>query len=239
MEFRILGPLEIFDESRPVSVHRGKEQALLAFLLLHANEPVASERLIDELWGERPPATAPKILQNAVSQLRKALGDGRLVTRPPGYLLRLAPGELDLDRFQQLAREGRAHGDPARPPGLRARGLPTRPPHPQPRTRAPTQPPTPRTRTQNPPTRPRTRRTPPQTTTPHRRHPIPPPPPRPARPRHHPPAHRPHPRPHQNPHRHQQTTTRQTKHTRRHRPEPESHRRRCPGRKRSAWSCGR
>ncbi len=59
MEFRILGPLEVFDdEGRPVPVHRGKEQALLAYLLLHPNELVPSDRLIDELWGERPPATA-------------------------------------------------------------------------------------------------------------------------------------------------------------------------------------
>src|SRR6266511_750625 len=115
MEFRILGPLEVLDdEGRPIPIHRGKEQALLAYLLLHRNELVASERLIDELWAERPPATAPKILQNAVSQLRKALGEGRLATRPPGYVLRLEPGELDLDRFERLAAEGRKTGDAER-----------------------------------------------------------------------------------------------------------------------------
>jgi DNA-binding SARP family transcriptional activator/streptogramin lyase len=110
MEFRILGPLEVVGEQGPVSLHRGKEQALLLFMLLHANELLPSERLIDELWDGRPPATAPKILQNAVSQLRKALGDGRLETRPPGYVFHLQPGELDLDRFERLAREGR-HAD--------------------------------------------------------------------------------------------------------------------------------
>jgi DNA-binding SARP family transcriptional activator/streptogramin lyase len=111
MEFRILGPIEVVDRGRAVAIRRGKEQALLAYLLLHPNEVVASDRLVDELWGERSPPTAVKILQNAVSQLRKALGNDRLVTRPPGYLLRVEPGELDLDRFESLAERGRAGGD--------------------------------------------------------------------------------------------------------------------------------
>jgi DNA-binding SARP family transcriptional activator len=107
MEFRILGPLEVVDDGRPVSIRRGKEQALLAFLLLHANEVVPSGRLIDVLWDERPPPTASKILQNAVSHLRKQLGDGRLLTRDPGYILRVEKDELDAQRFEQLAQEGR------------------------------------------------------------------------------------------------------------------------------------
>jgi DNA-binding SARP family transcriptional activator/sugar lactone lactonase YvrE len=98
--------LEVVDGERPVSIRRGKEQALLAYLLLHPNQVVPSERLIDELWGERPPATAAKILQNAVSHLRKQLGDGRLLTRDPGYLLQLGPDELDADRFERLAQAG-------------------------------------------------------------------------------------------------------------------------------------
>jgi YVTN family beta-propeller protein len=106
MDFRILGPLEVLDEGRPVAIRRGKEQALLAYLLLHANEVVPSGRLIDVLWNERPPPTASKILQNAVSHLRKQLGDGRLLTRDPGYLLQVDEGELDLQRFEQLAKEG-------------------------------------------------------------------------------------------------------------------------------------
>ncbi len=108
MEFRILGPLEIDGDDGPITVHRGKEQALLAFMLLHPNELIPSERLIDELWDGRPPATAAKILQNGVSQLRKALGDGRLETRPPGYVFHLQLDELDLQRFEELAREGRS-----------------------------------------------------------------------------------------------------------------------------------
>jgi YVTN family beta-propeller protein len=107
MEFRILGPLEVVDDGRPVSIRRGKEQALLAYLLLHANEVVPSGRLIDVLWDERPPPTASKILQNAVSHLRKQLGDGRLLTRDPGYILRVEKDELDAQRFEQLAQEGR------------------------------------------------------------------------------------------------------------------------------------
>jgi YVTN family beta-propeller protein len=108
MEFRILGPLEVLEGGRPLAIRRGKDQALLAYLLLHANEVVSSSRLIDVLWDERPPPTAPKALQNAVSSLRRQLGEGRLVTRDPGYVLRVEPGELDLARFEKLAREGRA-----------------------------------------------------------------------------------------------------------------------------------
>lgn len=107
MEFRILGPLEVVENGRPISIRRGKEQALLVYLLLHANEVVPSGTLIDVLWDERPPATASKILQNGVSHLRKQLGDGRLETRDPGYLLRVAKDELDLELFERLAREGR------------------------------------------------------------------------------------------------------------------------------------
>jgi DNA-binding SARP family transcriptional activator/DNA-binding beta-propeller fold protein YncE len=106
MEFRILGPLEIVGEHGPITLHRGKEQALLAYMLLHPNELLPSERLIDELW-ERPPPTAPKILQNAISQLRRSLGDDRIETRSPGYVFHLQPEELDVDRFERLAREGR------------------------------------------------------------------------------------------------------------------------------------
>lgn len=111
MEFRILGPLEVIDEGRPVVLQRGKQLALLAYLLLHPNELVSADRLIDALWGEQPPPTAAKILQNAVSQLRRALGEDRLVTQPPGYRFRLEQGELDLHRFEQLAEEGRTKRD--------------------------------------------------------------------------------------------------------------------------------
>jgi DNA-binding SARP family transcriptional activator/tetratricopeptide (TPR) repeat protein len=106
MEFRILGPLEVFDEGRSVDVGAAKQRALLAVLLLNANRVVSSDRLIEALWGERAPGTAPKALQVYVSQLRKALGRDRILTRAPGYELRVDAGELDLDRFQALDSEG-------------------------------------------------------------------------------------------------------------------------------------
>src|SRR3989442_15831026 len=105
MEFRILGPLEVSSEGRVLSLGGAQQRALLAILLLHPNEVVSVDRLIDELWGERPPATAAKVVHVYVSQLRKALraageqeGDeSLLVTRAPGYLLRLARDKLDSD----------------------------------------------------------------------------------------------------------------------------------------------
>ncbi|MFL5931010.1 MAG: BTAD domain-containing putative transcriptional regulator [Gaiellaceae bacterium] len=95
------------EDGRPVELARGRQRALLAVLLLHANEVVSSDRLIDGLWGERPPATASKVLQNAVSQLRRALGDGLIVTRAPGYLLRVEPDAIDARRFESLVADGK------------------------------------------------------------------------------------------------------------------------------------
>ena len=118
-EFRILGPLEVSDGDRLLRLSGARQKALLALLLLHANEVVSSDRLIDELWGEEPPEKAANALQARVSQLRRALGRSgseALVTRAPGYLLEVGPGELDAERFEQLAREGRralAQGDAA------------------------------------------------------------------------------------------------------------------------------
>ncbi len=108
MEFRILGSLEIVDGTRAVPIRPGNDRALLALLLLQANEVVSSDRLIDELWGEAPPASATKIVHNAVSRLRRALGDERLETRGHGYLLHLAPDELDAARFERLVAGGNA-----------------------------------------------------------------------------------------------------------------------------------
>src|SRR3954452_12992207 len=109
MDFRLLGPLEVVEHDRVLVLGGGRQHALLAVLLLHANEVVSADRLIDGLWGQTPPATAGKIVQVYVSRLRKELGNGRLVTRPPGYLLRVDRSELDLARFEQLVAEaGRA-----------------------------------------------------------------------------------------------------------------------------------
>lgn len=108
MEFRLLGPLEVVDGDRLLALGGIKPRSLLALLLLHANEVVSTDRLTDELWGEEPPATAAKSIQVHVSRLRRELGDDRLVTQSPGYLLRVEPSELDLACFEQLALE--AHG---------------------------------------------------------------------------------------------------------------------------------
>jgi DNA-binding SARP family transcriptional activator len=112
VEFRILGPLELTDGGRQLPLGRGKQKALLALLLLHANEVVSADRLIDELWGEAPPATVHNALQNYVSRLRKRLGGERLLTRSPGYFLRVEPGELDLASFEELLGRARTAGEP-------------------------------------------------------------------------------------------------------------------------------
>jgi DNA-binding SARP family transcriptional activator/streptogramin lyase len=105
MEFRILGPLEVTDGDRAIAIAASKQRALLGVLLLHPGEVVSSERLIDELWGERPPATAAKVLQTYVFQLRRALGADLIATRRPGYLLALDEESLDAGRFRHLAAE--------------------------------------------------------------------------------------------------------------------------------------
>ena len=102
MDFRILGPLEVLDAGRTVDIGAAKERALLAALLLNRNRVVSSDRLIDALWGERAPGTAQKALQVYISHLRKALGRDRILTRAPGYELRVEAGELDLERFELL-----------------------------------------------------------------------------------------------------------------------------------------
>jgi DNA-binding SARP family transcriptional activator len=107
MEFRILGPLEVAEGQRVVGVAAAKHRALLAMLLLHANEVVSTERLIDALWEEQPPETAQKTLQVYVSQLRKTLDENRVQTSAPGYVVRVDEHELDLTRFQRLVADGR------------------------------------------------------------------------------------------------------------------------------------
>jgi len=106
-EFRLLGPLEAVVDGTPVHLAAEKPRALLALLLLNRNRVVPMERLVDELWGEEPPARATKALQVYVSQLRKALGPERLVTRSPGYELRVDEGELDVERFEALVAAAR------------------------------------------------------------------------------------------------------------------------------------
>jgi YVTN family beta-propeller protein len=116
MEFRILGPVEVWEDGRPVSLGRGKQRAVLALLLLNANQVVSSDRLIDQLWNGEPPATAATALHGHISGLRKALGPGVIATRPPGYVLEIEPEQVDLGRFERLRGEARSaleRGDPS------------------------------------------------------------------------------------------------------------------------------
>ena len=106
MDFRILGPLEVFAEGQRCDLGGSKPRALVALLLLDANRVVATGRLIEALWEDDPPRAAQKALQIHVSRLRKALGSDRIETTAAGYRLRVEDGELDLDRFQRLREDG-------------------------------------------------------------------------------------------------------------------------------------
>lgn len=125
MDFRILGPLEVYTGNGLVPIRGAKPRALLAVLLLHANEVVSNDRLIDALWGEDPPETALKALQVHLSKVRKTIGASSIATRPRGYVLEVAPGDLDLHRFEQLHAEARAllTDDPAQAGRLLASAL--------------------------------------------------------------------------------------------------------------------
>ena len=118
MRYRILGPLEVLDDDgRPVALGGRRERTLLAALLLEANRVVSSHRLIDAVWGDDPPETAANALQVHISKLRKVLAAspgavGPLLTEAPGYVLRTSPGQLDAERFEELA----AAGNPTRFP---------------------------------------------------------------------------------------------------------------------------
>ncbi|TML09286.1 MAG: hypothetical protein E6G38_06410 [Actinobacteria bacterium] len=111
LEFRILGPVEVTDDGAPLQLGGQKQRALLALLLLNPNRVVSTDRIMDALWGEQVPRTAATSLQNFVSQLRKLLGSDVLVTKPPGYQLRVAADQLDLEKFVHLVEESR--GEPA------------------------------------------------------------------------------------------------------------------------------
>lgn len=121
MEFRILGPMEVREGTRRLDVPGGRARALLAMLVLHAGDAVPSERLVDELWGERPPPTANTVVQMHVLKLRKLLEPDRealgrptlLVTEGSGYRLAIDPGDVDAGRFKQLLDQ--AAGQPAEP----------------------------------------------------------------------------------------------------------------------------
>ena len=108
VEFRILGPLEAVADGRSLPLGGAKQRAVLAVLLLEAGRVVSTDRLMDALWSGDPPATATASLQNFVSQLRRSLGAGAIETRPPGYLMRVDAGQLDLANVRRLVDEARA-----------------------------------------------------------------------------------------------------------------------------------
>ena len=109
VEFAILGPLEAREGGEPISLGGPKQRALLAMLLLEAGRVLSLDRLVDELWAGNPPATATASLQNFVAQLRKALGPEAIETRPPGYLVRLEPEQLDVARMRRFVDVRRQH----------------------------------------------------------------------------------------------------------------------------------
>jgi DNA-binding SARP family transcriptional activator len=111
LEFRILGPLEVVADGRPLALGGQRQRALLTYLLLRANDVVAADVLIDAIWGDEPPREATNALQYHVSQLRKGIESrDAVITQEPGYLIRVAPNELDLFTFEQLVAD--AHTAP-------------------------------------------------------------------------------------------------------------------------------
>src|SRR4051812_22798834 len=108
MEFRILGPLEVLGEDGPLPLEGAKQRAVLALLVLNANQVVSRERLVDALWGDGPPETAVTTIQVYVSRLRKLLPAGAIATRGAGYVLEAEPETVDLQRFERLVGAARA-----------------------------------------------------------------------------------------------------------------------------------
>jgi WD40 repeat protein/DNA-binding SARP family transcriptional activator len=108
MEFKILGPLEVWDAGRRVHVRGTKRRATLALLLVNANEVVGTDRFVDVLWGADAPGNAISALHNHISRLRKELGSDVLASEGWGYVLRTDPETIDFHRFERLAAEARA-----------------------------------------------------------------------------------------------------------------------------------
>jgi DNA-binding SARP family transcriptional activator len=119
LEFRILGPIEVWQDGTIQPIGGAKQRALVAMLLLDAGRAVSTDSLIDRLWGESPPPSASASLQNFVSQLRKVLGAETLKTSPPGYKLDIQPDQLDLERFRRLVEDSRNKPAPERALQLR------------------------------------------------------------------------------------------------------------------------
>ena len=106
VEYRLLGPLEVLVEGRAADLGPPRHRCVLVLLLTQPNAVVPAHRIVDELWGQDPPASAVNLVQGAVSQLRKVLGKDAIATRGSGYALRVEPDALDLQRFERLAQAG-------------------------------------------------------------------------------------------------------------------------------------
>jgi DNA-binding SARP family transcriptional activator len=119
----ILGPLEVREGDRVIALGGRLKRALMAVLALNSNRAVPLDALVDALWGERPPPTAAATVHVSVSQLRKALGRERLVTRSSGYMLVLSAEESDHGRFERLVRQARHAPDPGERAALLRDGL--------------------------------------------------------------------------------------------------------------------
>ena len=115
LQFRVLGPVEVTDGGQSLPLGGPKQRALLADLILNAGRVVPTARLIDDLWGDAPPATAGHTVEAYIARLRRVLRDGSapgvLLTRPPGYVLDVDPGQVDAVRFEQLAQDAVAAAD--------------------------------------------------------------------------------------------------------------------------------
>ena len=110
--------LEVWSDGRQLPLGEGRQRALLAYLVLHANEVVSTDRLIEGLWGERAPATAPKVVQGYVSQLRRALSPEAILTQGSGYLLRVS--DTDAAEFERMLNNARTEDPRAAAKTLRA-----------------------------------------------------------------------------------------------------------------------
>jgi SARP family transcriptional regulator, regulator of embCAB operon len=124
LQFQVLGPLEVYDGDRVCTPTPPKVSRVLALLLLQANQVVSMDSLIEELWGDEPPVSAVGTAQTYIYQLRKILdprgehsvgGEEWLVTKAPGYLMRVSPNQLDATAFEALSRQGRQELEKGQP----------------------------------------------------------------------------------------------------------------------------
>jgi DNA-binding SARP family transcriptional activator len=123
MGFRVLGPVQVATGSRAVDLAAGKQMLLLAYLLVARGDIVSRDRLIDALWGERPPTATATALQVHVHGLRQRLPPGRIEREGPGYRLNLQSGELDAEQFELLVARGRSGSWPAATPDRQRRAF--------------------------------------------------------------------------------------------------------------------